>query len=102
MTSNKQEYKGKNIDEAISAACADFKASQDELDIEVVTVGSAGIFGICKKKRLGKKRPGPVSKFIDRQKAGLELSQAIRQKLPEPFLVLQRPKIGECFLIILV
>ena len=50
MTSNKQEYKGKNIDEAISAACADFKASQDELDIEVVTVGSAGIFGICKKK----------------------------------------------------
>jgi len=50
MPSKKKEYKGKNIDEAIAAACADLKASQEELDIEVVSAGSAGIFGLCKKK----------------------------------------------------
>jgi len=50
MPTQKKEYKGKNIDEAIAAACTDLKASQEELDIEVVSAGSAGIFGLCKKK----------------------------------------------------
>ena len=50
MPTNKKEYKGKNIDEAIAAACADLKTSQEELEIEVVSAGSAGIFGLCKKK----------------------------------------------------
>lgn len=50
MPTPRKEYKGKNIDEAIAAACADLKTSQAELEIEVVSTGSAGIFGICKKK----------------------------------------------------
>ena len=49
MSTTKKEYKAKNIEAAIAAACADLKASQDGLDIEVVATGSAGIFGLCKK-----------------------------------------------------
>lgn len=50
MASNKQEFKGKNIDEAIALACQDFEANQNELDIEVLTTGSTGIFGLGRKK----------------------------------------------------
>lgn len=50
MASKKKEYKGKNIDEAIALACKDCDASQNELDIEVITTGSAGIFGFGRKK----------------------------------------------------
>lgn len=52
MPTKKKEYKGKNIDEAIAAACSDLKSRQDELDVEVVSAGSAGIFGLCKKKAI--------------------------------------------------
>lgn len=50
MVSKKKEYKGKNIDEAIASACSDFEVSQNELDIEVLATGSAGIFGLGRKK----------------------------------------------------
>jgi spoIIIJ-associated protein len=50
MSAKHKEYKGKDIDEAIAAACKDLKVSREELNIEVVSTGSAGIFGLCKKK----------------------------------------------------
>lgn len=50
MSTKRKEYKGNNLDEAIAAACSDLKAHQEELDIEVLSAGSAGIFGFCKKK----------------------------------------------------
>lgn len=50
MASKKKEYKGKNIEEAIASACKDFETNQNELDIEVIATGSAGIFGLGRKK----------------------------------------------------
>lgn len=50
MASMKKEFKGKNIDEAIANACKEFNVSQNDLDIEVQTMGSAGIFGLGRKK----------------------------------------------------
>ena len=50
MSIRQKEYKGKDIDEAIALACKDLKAGREEVDIEVVATGSAGIFGLCKKK----------------------------------------------------
>lgn len=50
MSTKHKEYKGKDIDAAIAAACADLKASRHELEIEVVAAGSAGFFGFGKKK----------------------------------------------------
>lgn len=45
-----KDFYGKDIAEVIEQACRDLGASSEELDIEVVETGSAGIFGLCKKK----------------------------------------------------
>lgn len=50
MSNKHKEYKGKTIDEAIAAACHDLQAGREELEIEVLAAGSAGIFGLCRKK----------------------------------------------------
>jgi len=45
-----KDFYGDNVTAVIARACNEFSASQDELDIEVLETGSAGIFGLCKKK----------------------------------------------------
>jgi spoIIIJ-associated protein len=45
-----KDFYGKDIAEVIEQACKDIGASREELDIEVLETGSAGIFGLCKKK----------------------------------------------------
>jgi len=44
------EFQGKDIADAISKACKALKASQEDLDIEVLTTGTTGIFGLMKQK----------------------------------------------------
>ena len=44
------EFEGKDIADAISKACKALKASQEDLDIEVLTTGTTGIFGLMKQK----------------------------------------------------
>lgn len=46
----RMEYKGKDVDDAINKACAALKVSREQLNIEVDSMGSAGIFGLCRKK----------------------------------------------------
>lgn len=46
----KLEFKGADIDEAISQACRKLNVPREELDIEIVSTGSSGIFGLCKKQ----------------------------------------------------
>jgi spoIIIJ-associated protein len=48
--SNKMEFEGKDIAEAISKACKTLNVSQENLDIEVLTTGTTGIFGLCRQK----------------------------------------------------
>lgn len=45
----KMEFKGKDVDDAINKACAKLHVSRGELDIKIVSTGSTGIFGLCKK-----------------------------------------------------
>jgi len=45
-----QDFYGKEIAEVIEQACKALGASREDLDIEVLETGSAGIFGLCKKK----------------------------------------------------
>ncbi|MGD9950145.1 MAG: protein jag [Desulfobulbus sp.] len=45
-----KDFYGKDIAEVIEQACMELSASREELDIEVLETGSAGIFGLCKKK----------------------------------------------------
>ena len=47
---NKREFEGKDIAEAISKACKALNIPQENLDIEVLTTGTSGIFGLCKQK----------------------------------------------------
>lgn len=44
------EYKGSDIDEAVNNACVALGVRREELAIEVVSTGSAGIFGLGRKK----------------------------------------------------
>lgn len=48
----KMEFKGKDIDEAINKACARYSVTREKLNIEIVSTGSTGIFGLCKKKAI--------------------------------------------------
>ncbi len=48
--SAKMEYKGKDVEEAISNACVGLNVEQDQLDIEIASTGSSGIFGFGRKK----------------------------------------------------
>ena len=44
------EFEGKSTEEAIENACAHFQVSPEQLEIEIVSVGSAGIFGLGSRK----------------------------------------------------
>jgi spoIIIJ-associated protein len=46
----KMEFEGKDVAEAISKACKTLNESQENLDIEVLTTGTSGIFGLCRQK----------------------------------------------------
>jgi spoIIIJ-associated protein len=48
--SAKMEYKGTDVEEAIGNACAALKVAREELDIRIISTGSAGIFGLGRKK----------------------------------------------------
>ena len=45
-----KDFYGTDIAEVIEQACRDLGAAREDLDIEVLETGSAGIFGLCKKK----------------------------------------------------
>lgn len=46
----KFQFKGKDIDDAVNKACARFGVGRDELNIDVLSTGSTGIFGLMKKQ----------------------------------------------------
>jgi spoIIIJ-associated protein len=64
-----KDFYGKDISEVIEQACKELGASHEQLDIEVIETGSAGIFGLCKKKahiRVQKKASVPEEQAIAR------------------------------------
>ncbi|SDO44992.1 Jag family protein [Desulforhopalus singaporensis] len=50
MSSNKKDFYGKEVTEAIRKACESLGVAQEKLDIEVIETGSTGIFGLIRKK----------------------------------------------------
>ncbi|MEN8134873.1 MAG: RNA-binding cell elongation regulator Jag/EloR [Thermodesulfobacteriota bacterium] len=49
--SEEKQYSGSDVSQAIANACHDLKTTQDQLNIEVIAAGSAGVFGIFGKKK---------------------------------------------------
>ena len=45
------EYEGKNVDKAVEKACEQLNLTQDEIDYEVLSYGSTGIFGLAGAKK---------------------------------------------------
>jgi spoIIIJ-associated protein len=57
-----REFRGKNVDEAILLACQALGVKREDLEIDIVSMGSAGIFGLGSKKAviLARRRPSAV------------------------------------------
>ena len=99
----KREYEGKDIADAISKACKSLNVSQEDLDIEVLTTGTSGIFGLCRQKcrlrvavkgedsqKAEKKPPKrPVKSKSEKEKAFAKkkrpsLKEKKKEDMPEP------------------
>lgn len=50
MSNDKKNFYGKNVAEAIKAACGELDVAQENLNIEVLETGSNGIFGLIRQK----------------------------------------------------
>jgi len=87
--SERIEYKGKDVEAAITSACNNLKVSRDELDIEIISPGSTGIFGLGRKKaviRASKKTStkGAVSDKRSRNKTDLKAKKNNPRKFGTP------------------
>jgi len=95
-----KDFYSKDVAEAIRQACAEFATSQEYLNIEVVETGSAGIFGLCRKrahvrvtlkqdsepsKKAGKtKAKSPVVDSADENEPNVPVEPVEQQLEPEP------------------
>ena len=81
-----KDFYGDNVTAVIARACNEFSASQDELDIEVLETGSAGIFGLCKKKaHIRVIRKGQKHAPVDKKKTVKAVEETIQaSRKPEP------------------
>jgi len=64
-----KDFFGKDIAEVIEQACRELGASSEDLDIEVLETGSAGIFGLCKKKAHIRVQPKAVKQDVESEPA---------------------------------
>ncbi|NDV25096.1 RNA-binding cell elongation regulator Jag/EloR [Desulfovibrio sp. JC010] len=64
------EFQGKNLDEAINTACDHFGLNRDKLEIEIISGGSTGVFGLVGKKNAKvKARPRGGDRSADNRSA---------------------------------
>ena len=80
------EFEGKSTEEAIESACAHFQVPSDDLDIEILSVGSPGIFGLGgKKARIrAARRQEPGEDLLPRAR---EILEQLLAKMQEPATV---------------
>ena len=83
-----KEYKGKNVDEAITNACVDLGIAADQLDYEVIEKGSSGFLGIGSKSAViqAKKNESVeeiATEFLNKVFAAMELTVKIDLQIEE-------------------
>jgi spoIIIJ-associated protein len=76
------EFEGKTTEEAIEQACAHFQLPPESLDIEIISVGSPGIFGLGGKK-------ARIRVVLAREEAAAE-AEADADLLPQAQELLER------------
>lgn len=76
-----KEFQGKNLDEAITNACDHFNLNRDKLEIEIVSGGSTGVFGLVGKKNAKvKARP----RFVEKQSYEEDSGRKQQKKPQQP------------------
>ena len=84
----KNEFEGKDVEEAINNACAALNTSRELLNIEILSTGSVGIFGLCRKMarvHVSKKEQREAAEKIERKRkprVSETAAQAPSQKPP--------------------
>lgn len=87
MSLDKKSFYGKEVADAIKAACEELNVPQERLDIEVIKAGSSGIFGLIRKKAHIKVALRPEEESVDEADAGEEpavetVSEEVVEKKP--------------------
>ncbi|MBU1003741.1 MAG: Jag N-terminal domain-containing protein [Proteobacteria bacterium] len=87
-----KEFTGKVVDDAIEAACAHYSLSREMLEIEIVSGGSTGIFGLMGKKKavIRARRREKRQPFADLQPEAVAARQ--EQKPVEPPAPREEPR----------
>jgi spoIIIJ-associated protein len=92
------EFSGKDVDDAIANACKHFGIERDKLEIEIISGGSSGIFGLVgvKKARVLARKRGAVedsgSLEAHQESAPVEMVHPVPAKKPGPAKPQPRPK----------
>lgn len=77
------EFEGKSTEEAIENACAHFQVPPEQLEIEIVSVGSSGLFGLGGRKakiRVSLREESPASLLPQAQ----EILEQLLERMDEP------------------
>ncbi len=82
------EFKGKSVEEAVTAAAIQFGVASDALDYEVVDKGSAGFLGINKKPAIIKARAketflGKIEEYLDALFKAMKIETVVELKYDE-------------------
>jgi spoIIIJ-associated protein len=86
-----KEFEGKTVDEAIVAAMKSFRASFEDLDIQVIAEGSKGLFGLGSK--LAKIRARLASSVAEEQTVAEKFSEEGKDEpVPLASIVAEAPK----------
>ncbi len=72
-----QEFSDKTVEKAIEAACEYFKCNEEDLEIEIITRGSTGLFGLGGRK--AKITARPTKEYVEAS----SLEKDITDKAPE-------------------
>ena len=86
-----KEFQGKDIADAISKACKALKVPQENLDIEVLTTGTTGIFGLMKQKT--RLRVSLKKEYRDKTTGRKKKAEAPARPVKQP----AAPKVEETF-----
>jgi spoIIIJ-associated protein len=80
-----REFEGKSTEEAIESACAHFQVPSEQLEIEIVSVGSPGLFGLGSRKakiRAALREEAEIGESL--VALGQEILQEFLEKMHEP------------------
>jgi spoIIIJ-associated protein len=89
VSHTKMEFQGKDIADAISKACKALKVPQEDLDIEVMTTGSTGIFGLLKQK--ARLRVSLKKEYRDKSKSSTKKEKVSGYSDDEPRAAKEKP-----------